>query len=546
MTSGLAPILPVLLTGPPAVGKSTLGPLLADRLGLPFIDLDHAVAVDTGLARDDLFARGEVFFREAERRVLTASLDACAEGQRAVIAVGGGTLVDERLRRRALESAIVLGLTSSRETLLARAALGSRPLLPSATLGNALDELLRARSDVYADVHASFEVAGDAATACETIASALTRGILPIAPCGVRSHAAWMVDDLSFEATLRAMIDRMDASSITVVTDDNVARFHEAVMRSVVPEARWIVRPAGEMHKNWSSLEQVLVALAEAGVDREGVLVGFGGGVTTDVTGLAAALHARGIRWIAIPTSLMGMVDAATGGKTAVNLGSSKNGVGAFHHPRAVIVNPGLSRTEDDRAVRAALAEVIKVACVRDADLFEWLDSHRDALARRDEGALRHAVRRALAVKTRVVNEDPDEAHVRRLLNFGHTFGHALEAATQYERWLHGEAVAIGMLVALRVGEAVGVTPRSAVERVSALIRHVCTPELGLDRPVVNTALGELFRDKKRAKNGIRFILLREIGFGLTHSVKLDELRNLIECAAAEILCRGAQAADQN
>jgi shikimate kinase / 3-dehydroquinate synthase len=302
-----------------------------------------------------------------------------------------------------------------------------------------------------------------------------------------------------------------------VVTDDVVdslvlPRLGPALARHGEPLK--VVLPSGERHKTLASVERILRAAVEAPVDRNAVVVGVGGGVVTDIAGFAAAVALRGLRWIAVPTTLLSMVDASVGGKTAVDLGNAKNAVGAFHQPSRVIVDPSLSRTETLRAFRSGLAEVVKTALIGDLELYRELcaDGAAERLViDRDEAAITRAVRSSIVVKAGVVGRDEREMGERAHLNLGHTIGHALEAEGGFERLTHGEAVSLGLVAALRIGVALGVTTRDLSMQVQDLLARLGLP-VDLDREPLDQALQWVGYDKKRQAGELRFILVRAPG----------------------------------
>jgi shikimate kinase/3-dehydroquinate synthase len=261
-------------------------------------------------------------------------------------------------------------------------------------------------------------------------------------------------------------------------------------------------------------------------MDRKATFVGLGGGVVTDMTGFAAATWVRGVRWIGLPTTLLSMVDASVGGKTAVDFHTAKNSVGAFWQPGGVICDVQTLKTETDRAYVGALSEVVKTALIGDPELFVLLERNPDAIVARDPTLVGEVVDRCVRVKARVVALDERESGVRATLNLGHTIGHALEASSGYMGLTHGEAVSLGLVAALRLGEKRGHTSPALTQRVVALLEKLGLPrKLSADDLRKSSEL--LGHDKKRAGANIRFVYAREVGRVDTEAIDLDELIRL-------------------
>jgi 3-dehydroquinate synthase len=302
---------------------------------------------------------------------------------------------------------------------------------------------------------------------------------------------------------------------------DTVANALDSAGVSVTP----VVVPAGEQHKDWHTLNAVFDALLANHCERKTTLVALGGGVIGDLAGFAAATYLRGVPFIQLPTTLLAQVDSSVGGKTAINHPHGKNMIGAFYQPLAVIADTATLNTLPDRELSAGLAEVIKYGLIRDPAFFVWLESNIDALIGRDTGALTYAISRSCESKAEVVAADErEEAGERALLNLGHTFGHAIEAGLGYGTWLHGEAVAAGIVMAARLSQHLGLLGAPEVARVAALLERarlpVHAPDLGIAR-----YLQLMGMDKKVEGGRMRFILLRGIGSALlTAEVSLDAL----------------------
>jgi len=276
-------------------------------------------------------------------------------------------------------------------------------------------------------------------------------------------------------------------------------------------EVHPIVLPDGEQYKTWETLNRIFDALLERSFDRKSTLIAFGGGVIGDLTGFAAATYQRGINFVQVPTTLLAQVDSSIGGKTAINHPRGKNMIGAFHQPVLVLADTDTLRTLPERELRAGLAEVIKYGLIRDPSFFDWLEANIDALLARDAAALAHAILRSCEIKATIVAEDERETGVRALLNLGHTFGHAIEAALGYGKWLHGEAVAAGMICAARLSQERGQMTALDVDRSTRLLQRTGLP---VDLPAIapKRMLDLMEVDKKNEGGRLRLVLMRGIG----------------------------------
>jgi len=331
-----------------------------------------------------------------------------------------------------------------------------------------------------------------------------------------------------------------------VLTDETVMRHHKARLDAAVAGAGikldWMALPPGEQTKTFAQLGNVLDWLLAGGADRGDMLIAFGGGVIGDMGGLAASLMKRGMGFVQVPTTLLAQVDSSVGGKTAVNTPRGKNLVGAFYQPRLVIADTELLSTLPQRELQAGYAEILKYGLINDAAFFDWLSVNGHKVLALEPDAARHAVAKSCAAKAAIVVEDETETGVRQLLNLGHTFGHALEAANSYgPDLLHGEAVALGMSLAFRYGAELGVTPRKDAARVANVVRASGLPaDLGERDRTRFTAprLTQLMQQDKKARGGrVPLILARGIGAAYIHpdadlaSIETFLARELLETA---------------
>lgn len=516
----------LLLTGFMGAGKSTVGREVAARAQVPFLDLDDAIEARVGREVRAIFAEdGEPAFRALEAEELTRAL---SDSTVRVVALGGGALLDTTRRRAVLDRARVVTLTARPETLATRCSLPGRPLLDASPdrLG-AIRTLLTARADAYAESHARVPTDDRpiAAIAADVL-EAWDRPAIAV-PLGTRSYTVQLAAAEPLVAA--SAIASLSPSAVFVVTDENVARLWGASLEAAladrkIPSRATVILTPGEEHKRLAAVEQALTAMVEAGADRDAVVIGHGGGVVTDIAGFTAATLLRGVRWVALPSTLLAMVDASVGGKTGVDLGPAKNAVGAFHQPSAVVIDAALVSTETERAYRGGLAEVVKSACIGDAALLDLLEADPDRVLARDPEIVEEIVHRSVAVKASIVSRDERESGDRLLLNFGHTLGHALEAAGGFTQFTHGEAVSLGMAAMLRAGVSLGVTDAAVSARVIALLDRLGLPT-ALDPAVLTPALDLLGLDKKRRAGAIRVILLRTAGTPEVRPMTVAELR---------------------
>jgi 3-dehydroquinate synthase len=326
-----------------------------------------------------------------------------------------------------------------------------------------------------------------------------------------------------------------------IVSNTTVAPLYAARLQSAL-QAKYaqvftVTLPDGEEYKTWQTLNLIFDALLKHGADRKSVLFALGGGVVGDMTGFAAASFMRGVPFVQVPTTLLSQVDSSVGGKTGINHPMGKNMIGAFYQPLQVVCDLQTLHTLPQRELSAGLAEVIKYGPIADMAFFEWLEAHIDALMARDSAALAYAVKRSCEIKAWVVGQDERESGLRAILNFGHTFGHAIEAGLGYGAWLHGEAVGCGMVMAAHLSHALGLVDSTFVERLTRLISAAGLP---IQAPVLdeNDNAGkylELMQVDKKAEAGeIRFILIDGPGKACVRGADLGVVRQVIaRCCSA-------------
>ena len=330
---------------------------------------------------------------------------------------------------------------------------------------------------------------------------------------GARSYPIYIGAGLLDEGAVFA--PHVASRSVAVITNDVVAPLYLERASHTLERAGARVVPVliedGETAKSWAPLDRVIDAMLAARCGRDSIIVALGGGVVGDLAGFAAAVYQRGIGFIQVPTTLLAQVDSSVGGKTAINHARGKNMIGAFHQPLVVIADVATLDTLPDRELRAGLAEVIKHGFVLDLPFVDWLEANIGKLLGRDRAALSHAVRRSCELKAQVVAADERETGLRAVLNFGHTFGHAIEAGAGYGKWLHGEAVAVGMVMAAELSVRAGSLRREEAERIKTLIERAGLPVRGPALPM-ETYLELMRVDKKAAGGKTHFVLLESLG----------------------------------
>ena len=329
-----------------------------------------------------------------------------------------------------------------------------------------------------------------------------------------------------FLARAADVLDLRPPARVVIVTNPIVAAHHLAPLKASLRErgvrTDVVLIPDGEAHKNGATLDDLLTRLLELRIERSTTLIALGGGVVGDIAGFAAAICQRGVPFVQLPTTLLAQVDSSVGGKTGINHPLGKNLIGAFWQPRAVLIDTDVLATLPDRELHAGLAEVIKYGAIRDDAFFAWLEDAMPALLAREASALAQAIETSCAIKARVVAADEREAGERALLNFGHTFGHAIEAAQGYGEWLHGEAVAAGMVCAARLSQRTCGLDDSAAARLTKLLAAAHLPT----KPPKITAqrwLDLMRRDKKVEAGTLRFVLLERLGHAVVRG-DVDEI----------------------
>lgn len=345
---------------------------------------------------------------------------------------------------------------------------------------------------------------------------------------GERSYPIYVGENLLSQAVLRPYIK---GEQVLIITNTVLAPLYLDKVCALFSDIQCdqLILPNGEVTKTLRTVEQIFNTLIERKHRRTTTLIALGGGVIGDMTGFAAACYQRGVNFIQIPTTLLAQVDASVGGKTAVNHPQAKNMIGAFHQPKAVVIDTSTLSTLPEREYASGLAEIIKAALIDDAEFFFWLEEHLPNLLKRDAAALNYAIMQACAIKIKIVAEDEKETGLRALLNLGHTFGHAIEQITGYQQWLHGEAVAIGLLMAARHSAQIGWLDHKKVDRIKKILTMANLPIRLPNDISVKQMIACMDTDKKKDSAGIKLVLLKDIGQAvLSQQIDLPILERVI------------------
>jgi shikimate kinase/3-dehydroquinate synthase len=522
----------IILIGFSTTGKSKVGQGVAKQLSWELVDTDEEIVKLAGKSIAQIFAQeGEEHFRQLERQVLAK---ACQKG-RAVIAAGGGAILDSQNRELMKRSGVVVCLEATPETIyqrLLKDTQASGPLRPLLDVADPLQritqlkeyrQLYYAMADwtVHTDELSMEEVCQEVIRGWHYCSRARLEDIIhqqSDLACEVFTatehypvFVGWgLLYDLGekfSQAGLSGTAYLISDETVFFIYGTRVTKSLQSVGFSV----NHFVVPSGEITKTLDTAMRIYDWLIEQRAERDDIIVALGGGMVGDLAGFVAATFLRGLPLVQVPTSLVAMVDAAIGGKTAVNHPQAKNLIGAFYQPRLVIADVQALTTLPHRELISGWSEVIKHGLILDAEFFKFLESNAPELSRLEPDIATKAVRRSAAIKARVVSEDEKERGKRTLLNYGHTIAHGLEAATNYERFLHGEAVAVGMMGAAMLSHNLGLLPQEVVGRQRALLERfglsTSCPEVDL-----TSVLRAMELDKKVRGRAVRWVLLAGIG----------------------------------
>ncbi len=545
----------IVLVGFSGSGKSAVGRRLAERLGWSLIDTDDRLEQAFGRSIPEIFAiDGETEFRRAERRLLNEALAA----RRSVTACGGGAVVDDAVWTAdglLGPGTLVVALDAAPETSLQRlraqqereGAATERPLLAAADPLARIRSLKAGRQSMYDRAHLTLivddaapdHIANEIAALPGVAEPDLAPDIELRAPSG---SSAIMVRP-GVRSSVAALIGRRwpNARRAWIVSDDHVAPLHGPGLVESLRRAGFAAEicgaPAGEGSKSLGGLSQLYDWMLDGGAERSDVVVALGGGMVGDLAGFAAATCLRGVGLAQVPTSLLAMVDSSVGGKTGINHRAGKNLIGAFYQPPVVAIDPDFLGTLPPRELTSGWAEIVKHAVIQPstpgggrADLLRFLERNVGGLRAPTEPAITYLIRRNVALKAAVVEADEREAGIRAFLNFGHTLGHAIEASGY--TLLHGEAIALGMRAATRIGAAIGTCDEETVRRIDGLLDAFRLPDAAeIDE---ERALALLGSDKKRAAGRVRWVLpLAAGGVAMRDDVPLNVVRAALRAVTA-------------
>ncbi len=504
----------IFLYGPPGTGKTTIGKMLARNLHLPFVDLDRVIETDAGMSIPQIMEQeGESMFRDLE----TAALKNISNAKESVVALGGGALLRDENRSVATGNGKVILLMAELSTLLERlnASSNIRPLLVG-DLREQLSSLLTRRKEHYSSF--AIKVHVDGKTADENAyQTQIALGRFHLSAMGEYDVVAQNVEQIGNLLYARGLKNPI------IVTDENVSKLYaEKVLESLRKSGynpKVLTVPAGEKYKTLDTVSSLWKSFLEYGLDRKSTVIALGGGVIGDLAGFTASIYMRGINWVVIPTTLLAMVDASLGGKTGFDLPEGKNLIGSFHAPKLVLADPQLLKALPEAELISGMAEVVKHGIISDPELFalcgrglDWVKNNLEEIAKR-----------ALAVKIKIIEEDPYEKGSRAALNLGHTVGHAVELASKFHL-RHGQAIAIGTVVEAMYAERVGVAGKGLADVIAATLSALSLPVRIPEEMPREEILRAMRVDKKKNAKAIRFALPVEIG-----KVELVDVTDLAE-----------------
>ncbi|MBI3604775.1 MAG: 3-dehydroquinate synthase [Nitrospirae bacterium] len=510
----------IVLVGFMGVGKSTIGRLLSRETGFPFIDTDQKIVEKEQKTIPEIFhEKGEPYFRMIERELIKKITEREAAQ---VIATGGGALLDPENVRNLKRRGILICLKASAEEILKRVKNGrNRPLLQSDNLSETIPNLMKQREESYET--ADMVIQTDHKKPHQIYDEIKNRlSVLP--SVDQFSISVELGREKSYPihlgtGSLRQIGGHLAGPTrdkIAIITNPLVWKLHGAALKQSLVQSGFnplvIQIPDGERYKTLSSANTVYGELLKNKFERSSPILAFGGGVIGDLAGFVSGTFLRGTPFIQVPTTLIAQVDSSIGGKTGVNHPLGKNLIGVFHQPKFVWIDTELLQTLKKRDYISGLGEVVKYGVIADARLFEFLEQNKERILAREPEALFHLVKRSCEIKAGVVSQDEKESGIRKTLNYGHTMGHALESATHYQKYRHGEAIGIGMHFAALLGVKTQDCSEALVKRQEALIESLQLPAALPGSLRGSDLLNSMSLDKKVQEGKIYFILPQKIG----------------------------------
>lgn len=537
----------IFLVGMMGSGKTTIGRSLANYTGKTFVDSDHEIQIRTGVKIPVIFEiEGEAGFRKRETEVLQELV----KMDNIVLATGGGAILSENNRELLKLHGTVVYLRAAVNDLQRRTRHDkNRPLLQTKNLHKKLTQLFAERDAFYRD--AAHLITESGSQGIRNLVNKLVQQLVAykkknemmqtitvdlVNSPQQRSYPIHIGNNLLSQVDL--ILPHLSQKRVAIISNTTVAPLYLDTLREALKrhgvESVPIILPDGESYKNWETMNQIFDALLTHRCERNTTIIALGGGVVGDLTGFAAASFLRGVPFIQIPTTLLAQVDSSVGGKTGINHPQGKNMIGAFYQPQLVLADSSTLNTLPDREFRAGIAEIIKYGLIRDLNFFEWLEKNMAQLLVKEPNVLQEAIRRSCKMKAEIVAADEKESGVRALLNLGHTFGHAIENGMGYGVWLHGEAVAAGIIMAAELSRRLGLINEAEVLRIRKIFVDTGLPVVA---PALSTEkyLALMSLDKKVSAGKMRFILLNRIGDASMFSdVPLDALNDTIAVCTHE------------
>ncbi|MFP4081958.1 MAG: 3-dehydroquinate synthase [Candidatus Aminicenantes bacterium] len=524
----------IILTGMMGVGKTTIGKRLAQKLDLEFLDLDDYIQKKTHLTIPQIFSEhGEPYFRRIEKKFCNQ----IAQKNNAVISTGGKTLLDKENLNSLSSSGIIITLLSSPDKILLRIKGGAskRPLLNSPP-AESLYKIYRQRKHHYLNLPNKIDTTSLHEKEVVDEIVKLIKGESKRYEMDIREKKSSVIIKTGLsQAVCSYLKDIVQEKRVFILSDKNVFGVHGKTLlkeleRACLKYSVFLLCP-GESQKNLKTAEKVYSWLLKDKASRSSLLISFGGGVVSDVGGYVASTFHRGINLVNIPTTLLAQIDASIGGKNGINLNQAKNQIGTFYAPSLVMIDPLFLVSLDPRHMKEGTIEAIKAGVIADRVLFETIKKNARQILLKDMKSLEEVINRAIQVKLDIVNQDPYEKGKRKILNLGHTFGHALESYFNYEKITHGQAVGLGMICAGKMARLMKVSKEDLLSEIKEILHQWQMP-LHLKNLDISKILSLMEYDKKRKEDSLSFVIPKRIGEAVT--VK-NVSKNIIHNSLMEI-----------